>query len=166
MKHSKSFSLLEILFCLIILGIFGVGALYSITNLKRQDVSIQKFLLKNSSLYETELFINKMLSYAKADSIKIGNNTLSWQGYDKLFLSAKNNDKFMDFSLQTSSFNISLQHNNLYFNNTLLLHNVKVFDINIKDFNTDRILEYTLCTHICIQDFIFLENIEIEFDKL
>lgn len=166
MRYSKAFSLVEILFCLIVLGILGVGALISITSLKKQDVALQHFLLEGSSVFETQLFINKMLSFAKADSIKTNGNNLAWQGYERLFSAAKNGENFMDFSLQLTNYEIKYVANNLYFNNTLLLHNVKLFSIKVSNINTDRILEYNICTHICLQDFVFLESIEIDFDKL
>lgn len=166
MKYSKSFSLVEVLFCLVILGILGAGALVSITSLKRQDASLQHFLLESSGVFETQLFINKMLSFAKVDSIKINGNTLVWQGFPNLFMPAKNGENFMDFSLQSTNYEIKHTNNNLYFNNALLLHNVKLFSLKISNINTDRILEYNICTHICLQDFIFLDSIEIDFEKL
>lgn len=162
MRYSKAFSLVEVLLCLVVLGLLGASTLSSVVSLKRQDVAIQRLLLETSSVYETQLFINKMLSFADIDSIKISADSLSWSGYDRLFLDSKGSN-FMDFSLDKSPFVISLQNNNLYFNGSLLLDNVKLFNVKISNIATDKILEYTLCANICISDFIFLDPIEITY---
>lgn len=157
--HFKAaFSLVEILFALLIISIIGVGMLYSILALKRHDIAAQKALLHNSSLYETSIFINKYLAFAKLDSIKVTPNSLSWQGYDKLFLNTQNTE-FMDYSLDTTKYEITLKNNNLYINGALLLQNVRSFTPNLKN----DILTYTLCSHICISDYILLDNIEVDF---
>lgn len=162
-KNSGAFSLVEILFCIVVIGILGASALYSVNSIKKQDVSIQKFLLQDSSIYETQMFINKILNIANADSIQIAKDSISWEGYDKLFLSAVNNNEYMDFSLKMTQYSLVLKNGNMYFNNEILLHNVKSFSVKITNINTDKILEYTLCAKFCISDFIFLEEKEIIF---
>ncbi|RDU66238.1 type II secretion system protein [Helicobacter didelphidarum] len=160
-NHLHAFSLIEVLFVLVTMGILGVTTLKSLTALKKQNHNTQKFLTQHGSLFETSLFINKNLSISKPDSIKITPNSLEWKGYTKLFLQGQNNADYMNFSLQTEVFSLERHNNNLFFNNTLLLKNVREFEVKIIKRNADSILEYKLCTNICVQDFIFIEESEI-----
>ncbi len=154
-SSKSAFSLIEITFALFVIGLLGITTIKSITSLKSYNYSMQKFLLNYSSIFETQIFIHKYLSFAQSDSIKIIQNGIKWHGYTSLFLPTNKKD-YMNFSLQTSDFNIQLINNNLYFNNAILLHNVKKFEAQI----TNNILHYKICVKTCINDFILLDNIE------
>lgn len=165
-NYSSTLSLLEILIAFVIMGILGISAMKSITSLRQQDTSLQKFLVKHTSLFETQLFINKYLALSKPDTIQIFHNKIQWEGYNNLFHNAQKNQNYMDFSLQTDTFSLELHNGNLYLNQSLLLENVRLFDTQIQMFQTSNtttsILEYNLCADTCVQDFVILEESEIQ----
>ena len=153
------FSILEVLFALLIIGILGVSAMRSISALKAQHYGIQKFLLTNANLFETQLFINRQLDSINPQSIIIKPTSIEWKQYKNLFIEVAKGD-YMDFSLQTTNASLTLQNNTLYFNNSLLLHNVKSMNFWHTHTKTYNILSYRICSNICIADSILLDEIE------
>lgn len=160
LKNTKDgFSTLETLFALLVVGILGVSVLRSITALKTQHYAIQNFLLTHASLFETQLFINKQFESIKPQSIKITQTSVEWEQYKKLFIEVKKGE-YMDFSLQTTHAMLTLQNNTLYFNNAILLHNVKNMQFWHTNTTFHNILSYKICSNICITDSIILEEVE------
>ena len=159
MNTKYGFSILEVLLAIFVLGILGVSLMKSISALKAQNYKIQHFLVTNASLFETQLFINRHLSSIKPESIIIAPNNISWEQYDKLFIDTDKGE-YMDFSLNATKANLTLQNDNLYFNNAILLHNVKSMQFIREEINSHDILSYRICsTNICIADSIILEKV-------
>lgn len=162
---SKALSLPEVLLALLVIGMLGISALKSVVALKSQNKSMQNFLLYQSGIFETQIFLNKYFALIQPNSLSITHNAISWQGYDDLFLpnkdSVSQDSDIMDFSLQTTPHLLKLQDNILYFDNALLLENVSVLDAQILNTNTHKILTYKLCAKHCINDFVILEESEI-----
>lgn len=156
-KHG--FSILEVLLAIFVVGILGVSLMQSISALKAQNYKIHHFLVTNTSLFETQLFINRQLSSIKPETIIIAPNNVSWEQYKELFIDTNKSD-YMDFSLQTTKSNLVLQNNNLYFDNAILLHNVKSIHFDRVQINSHDILSYSICSvNMCIEDSIFIENV-------
>lgn len=153
------FSMLEVLFALLVIGILGVSAIRSISALKAQHYSIQKFLLTHANLFETQLFINRQLDSIKPQSIIITPTSIEWKQYKNLFVEITNGD-YMDFSLQTTNAMLALQNNALYFNNSLLLNNVKSMNFWRTHTKMHDMLSYKICSNVCITDSILLDEIE------
>ena len=66
----------------------------------------------------------------------------------------------MDFSLNATKANLTLQNDNLYFNNAILLHNVKSMQFIREKINSHDILSYRIySTSICIANSIILEKV-------
>lgn len=131
----------------------------SISALKAQNYKIQHFLVTNASLFETQLFINRHLSSIKPESIIIAPNNISWEQYEKLFIDTDKGE-YMDFSLNTTKANLALQNDNLYFNNAILLHNVKSMQFIREKINSHDILSYRICSSsMCIADSILIEKV-------
>ncbi|GAB0173179.1 type II secretion system protein [Helicobacter trogontum] len=155
----NGFSVLEVLLAIFIIGILGVSLMRSISALKAQNYTIQHFLVTNTSLFETQLFINRQLSSIKPESIAIAQNNVSWEQYKELFIETEQNE-YMNFSLQTTKSILTLQNNNLYFNNAILLHNVKSMQFNRMQVNSHDILSYSICSfYMCISDSILIEKV-------
>lgn len=155
----NGFSVLEVLLAIFIIGILGVSLMRSISALKAQNYTIQHFLVINTSLFETQLFINRQLSSIKPESIAIAQNNVSWEQYKELFIETEQNE-YMNFSLQTTKSILTLQNNNLYFNNAILLHNVKSMQFNRMQVNSHDILSYSICSfYMCISDSILIEKV-------
>lgn len=75
------------------------------------------------------------------------------------FLFDTDKSEYMDFSLNTTKANLTLQNDNLYFNNAILLHNVKSMQFVREKINSHDILSYRICsTNICIADSIILRK--------
>lgn len=153
------FSVLEVLFALLVIGILGVSAMRSINALKAQHYSIQKFLLTNANLFEAQLFINRQLDSINPQSIIITPTSIEWKQYKDLFIEVAKGD-YMDFYLQTTNASLTLQNNTLYFNNALLLHNVKSMKFWRTHTKAYNILSYRICSSVCITDSILLDEIE------
>lgn len=155
----NGFSVLKVLLAIFIIGILGVSLMRSISALKAQNYTIQHFLVTNTSLFETQLFINRQLSSIKPESIAIAQNNVSWEQYKELFIETEQNE-YMNFSLQTTKSILTLQNNNLYFNNAILLHNVKSMQFNRMQVNSHDILSYSICSfYMCISDSILIEKV-------
>ncbi|TLD98946.1 type II secretion system protein [Helicobacter trogontum] len=155
----NGFSVLEVLLAIFIIGILGVSLMRSISALKAQNYTIQHFLVTNTSLFETQLFINRQLSSIKPESIAIAQNNVSWEQYKELFIETEQNE-YMNFSLQTTKSILTLQNNNLYFNNAILLHNVKSMQFNRMQVNSHDILSYSICSfYMCISDSVLIEKV-------
>lgn len=155
----NGFSVLEVLLAIFIIGILGVSLMRSISALKAQNYTIQHFLVINTSLFETQLFINRQLSSIKPESIAIAQNNVSWEQYKELFIETEQNE-YMNFSLQTTKSILTLQNNNLYFNNAILLHNVKSMQFNRMQVNSHDILSYSICSfYMCISDSVLIEKV-------
>lgn len=155
----NGFSVLEVLLAIFIIGILGVSLMRSISALKAQNYTIQHFLVTNTSLFETQLFINRQLSSIKPESIAIAQNNVSWEQYKELFIETEQNE-YMNSSLQTTKSILTLQNNNLYFNNAILLHNVKSMQFNRMQVNSHDILSYSICSfYMCISDSILIEKV-------
>ena len=154
---SASISLLEILIAILIGGILTIVGMKTLTHIKKQSVSLNNFVLIESSIYETQIFINKYLEIAKKDSIIITNNKMEWESYSNLFKEGDNNGA-MDFSFALNHCILELNGNNIYFNNQLLLAGVKTLSFSI----SGDILEYRICArHTCVDDFVILSDSEI-----
>lgn len=159
MNTKYGFSILEVLLAIFALGILGVSLMKSISALKAQNYKIQHFLVTNASLFETQLFINRHLGSIKPESIIIAPNNISWEQYDKLFIDTDKSE-YMDFSLNTTKANLTLQNDNLYFNNAILLHNVKSMQFVREEINSHDILSYRICSiNMCIADSILIEKV-------
>lgn len=159
MNTKYGFSILEVLLAIFVLGILGVSLMKSISALKAQNYKIQHFLVTNASLFETQLFINRHLGSIKLESIIIAPNNISWEQYDKLFIDTDKSE-YMDFSLNTTKANLTLQNDNLYFNNAILLHNVKSMQFVREEINSHDILSYRICSiNMCIADSILIEKV-------
>lgn len=158
-RYSGGFSMLEVLVALLVISILGIGMIRSIVALKSQNYSIQRFLLTHSSLFETQLFLQRQLSHSKPESIIITPQSLHWEQYDKLFLANAQGD-YMDFSLHTTPMNLTYRDRKLYFNGALLLHNVASMRFWRDTIGQYNILSYQICTTICITDSLLLEFIE------
>ena len=155
----NGFSVLEVLLAIFIIGILGVSLMRSISALKAQNYTIQHFLVTNTSLFETQLFINRQLSSIKPESIAIAQNNVSWEQDKELFIETEQNE-YMNFSLQTTKSILTLQNNNLYFNNAILLHNVKSMQFNRMQVNSHDILSYSICSfYMCISDSVLIEKV-------
>ena len=153
MNTKYGFSILEVLLAIFVIGILGVSLMKSIS------AKIQHFLVTNASLFETQLFINRHLSSIKPESIIIAPNNISWEQYDKLFIDTDKGE-YMDFSLNATKANLTLQNDNLYFNNAILLHHVKSMQFVREEINSHDILSYRICSiNICIADSIILEKV-------
>ncbi|TLD84919.1 type II secretion system protein [Helicobacter trogontum] len=155
----NGFSVLEVLLAIFIIGILGVSLMRSISALKAQNYTIQHFLVTNTSLFETQLFINRQLGSIKPESIAITQNNITWEQYKELFIETEQNE-YMNFSLQTTKSILTLQNNNLYFNNAILLHNVKSMQFDRMQVNSHDILSYSICSfYMCISDSILIEKV-------
>lgn len=165
--YKEAFSIIEMLFVILIIGLISTALLRNMQSLQSQNKALHKFLLKQSSLFETQLFINKHLYLAKIDSIIISSNTLQYDAYNALFLPAKNAN-FMDISMKTTPQTIKLINSELYFNDELLLKGVETFLASTnKNAQDEIILSYRLCikdtskNNRCIDEHLLLDNIEI-----
>lgn len=166
MNTKYGFSILEVLLAIFVIGILGVSLMKSISALKAQSYKIQHFLVTNASLFETQLFINRHLSSIKPESIIIAPNNISWEQYDKLFIDTDKGE-YMDFSLNAIEANLTLQNDNLYFNNAILLHHVKSMQFVREEINSHDILSYRICsTNICIADSIILEKVRQKMPRI
>ncbi|RDU72702.1 type II secretion system protein [Helicobacter aurati] len=167
-KTTSTFSIIEVLFVIFIVGLISIPLLKTLQSLQAQNHRIQAFLVKKSSLFETQLFINKHINLAKIDSIVVTNNTLKYEAFNNLFIPTQS-AHFMDISLQTIPQTLQLTNGNLYFNNALLLKDVQTFIVNIQQNQTaknESILYYKLClkkANECIEESLFLDNIEIPY---
>lgn len=158
-RFSYGFSMLEVLFALFVIGILGVSAMRGVSTLKTQDYAVQKFLLKTANIFITQLFINRQLDSIDPKSIVITPTSVTWKQYKDLFVEVSSGD-YMDFSLNTTNATLTLQNNNLYFNNSLLLENVSSMKFLQTNTTNQSILSYEICSSVCIKDFILLDEVE------
>lgn len=159
MNIKYGFSILEVLLAIFVIGILGISLMKSISALKAQNYKIQHFFVTNASLFETQLFINRYLSSVRPESIVIAPNSISWEQYERLFIDTDKGE-YMDFSLDITKANLALQNDNLYFNNAILLHNVKSMQFNKEEINSHDILSYRICSiNMCIADSILIEKV-------
>lgn len=158
----KAFSLIEVLFALLIISVIMSSTLNTYVSFKKQNLSSLSYIHKHSSIIETQLFLNNYFFNLVPKSLKISQNIISWEGYEKLFLSKKSGMEHMDYSKIKSKYVLKLDNNNLTFNNNLLLKDVSSITFNLTTKNTLEILEYEICQQICINDFIILQDLVIK----